>query len=90
MKRFCNEKCCECSLTQLDESNGRKQLDLLLNILVNIYGDDVIKIANKVCPNLTCCSDCRIDDFCHTMGCEIDAEANRFANNWKQVGDYAD
>ena len=30
-----------------------------------------IQIVNKNCPNLTCCYDCRIDDFVHIEGCKI-------------------
>lgn len=90
MKKFCNGNCNECSLLQVDETHGDRQLTLLLNVLVNIYGDDIIKITNNVCPNLTCCSDCHTDDFCHYENCEIDKEAKRFADNWKRVGYYAD
>lgn len=32
MKRFCNENCNECSVLQTDETNGDRQLSLLLNV----------------------------------------------------------
>ena len=90
MKKFCNGNCNECSLLQVDETHGDRQFTLLLNVLVNIYGDDIIKISNNFCPNLTWCSDFHTADFCHYENCEIDKEAKRFADNWKKVGYYAD
>jgi len=41
------------------------QVALLLNILAIRYGEEVWHIANNICPNLTCCPICHIDDFCH-------------------------
>lgn len=69
MKRFCNEKCCECPLMQ--DNGATRELVLILNKLVMIHGDEIIQEINEECPNLTCCPDCHIDDFCHTEGCEI-------------------
>ncbi len=40
MKKFCNRNCNECSLLEVDETHGDRQLTLLLNVLVNIYGDE--------------------------------------------------
>lgn len=69
MKRFCNEKCNECPL--LEENGATRELAAILNKLVMIHGDEIVQEINEECPNLTCCPDCRIDDFCHTEGCEI-------------------
>lgn len=37
--------------------------------------DEAYHIIQSQCPNLTCCADCHIDDFCHYEGCEILKEA---------------
>jgi hypothetical protein len=29
------------------------------------FGSEVWWITNRICPNLTCCPICHIDDFCH-------------------------
>ena len=44
-------------------------------------GDDVIKITNKICPNLTICPECRIDDFIHVEGCELDKLVDKIKIN---------
>ena len=46
-------------------------LTIILNRLLDQYGDGVYQIVQDACPNLTCCFDCRIDDFCHVEGCEL-------------------
>lgn len=83
-KFFCNERCSGCEATE------NRQAALLMNVLREVYGDGVVQIANSVCPNMTYCPDCRIDDFRH-MGdddgrgiCEIEAEARRVARRFKQ------
>lgn len=83
-KFLCNERCSECSAIE------NRQAALLMNVLLEVYGDGVYEIANSICPNMTCCPDCRIDDFCH-MGddggrgiCEIEAEARRLARRFRQ------
>ena len=37
MKKFCNGNCNECSLLQVDETHGDRQLGLLLNILEKLH-----------------------------------------------------
>jgi len=37
----------------------------------NVYGNGVYSIVEDLCPNLTVCYDCRIDDFCHIEGCKM-------------------
>lgn len=37
-----------------------------MTFLINVY-----EIVETQCPNLTCCYDCCIDDFCHLPDCEI-------------------
>ena len=67
--RFCDENCNECAL--LDN----RQLSKILNMLYLKFGDEAYHIIQSECPNLTCCADCHIDDFCHIEGCEILKEA---------------
>lgn len=57
--RLCNEDCCNCEVVE------NKQLALLLNVLALRFGKEVWHITNRICPNMTCCPICRIDDFCH-------------------------
>ena len=57
--RLCNRDCNNC------EAIENPQVALLLNFLVLRFGDEVVQIVNKFCPNLTCCPDCSADDFCH-------------------------
>ena len=77
IKRFCNEDCNNCEIHQ------NRQFSLLINILHQMYGDDVYSITQTVCPNMTVCADCRIDDFCHDDDCEIEKEARRFVAQMK-------
>ena len=57
--RLCNEDCNNCTAVE------NKQVALLLNVLALKFGEGVWHAANLVCPNLTVCPICRIDDFCH-------------------------
>lgn len=71
-KRLCDEDCSHC------EAMENREVALLMNVLYRFYGDSVIQLANEVCPNMTCCPDCRIDDMTHMAeGCEIYEEAER-------------
>lgn len=79
MKKFCDENCNEC---ELFNSKSSRQLSLLLNTLEKVYGEGVVQITNEICPNLTCCEDCHIDDFTHFENCEIDEESRKIAKNW--------
>lgn len=68
MKKLCDRNYNECSL--MIAANSRI-LTKILNELRDKFGSDVTKIVNNHCPNLTCCYDCHIDDFCHLDGCEL-------------------
>lgn len=57
--RLCEQDCSNC------EAINNPQVAVLLNALALKFGDEVWHIANKVCPNMTVCPICRIDDFCH-------------------------
>ena len=83
--RLCNEDCNHC------EAIRNRQVSLALYVLRGVFGEVVTGIVNDVCPNLTCCADCHIDDFCHfydddgSVICEIEKEADRLARKWKRI-----
>lgn len=58
---LCNENCNDC------DAIHNEQLAVLLNVLALKFGDEVWHITNHVCPNMTCCPICHIDDFCHEV-----------------------
>lgn len=65
---LCDEDCNHCFLFR--NPNGR-MVSKILNELLEKFGDGVYEIVQSNCPNLTCCYDCHIDDFCHIEGCKI-------------------
>ena len=65
---FCDDQCNSCPV--INHGNSRL-LSLIMNAMYNRFGDGVREILNTFCPDLTCCADCRGDDFSHTKGCEI-------------------
>jgi len=67
-KKFCDENCNECPI--VGHKNSRL-VTHLMNKLFDEFGDEVNNIVNGICPNLTVCPDCHIDDFCHVEGCEL-------------------
>jgi hypothetical protein len=68
---LCDEDCNNCSL--LSHPNSR-MLTRVFNELLEKFGNDVYLIVQNLCPNLTVCYDCRVDDFCHWEGCELVAD----------------
>jgi hypothetical protein len=68
MERVCDSKCNDCPL--MNESNA-KMLTVIFNQLYNKFGHGVYEIVEENCPNLTCCYDCHIDDFCHLEDCKL-------------------
>ena len=65
---LCDEDCNHCSL--LSSPNSR-MVTKILNELLEKFGNGVYEIVQSNCPNLTCCYDCHIDDFCHDEDCKI-------------------
>ena len=65
---LCDGECNECTLLQSDNS---RMVTKILNELHDKFGNGVYEIVQQNCPNLTCCYDCHIDDFCHFEGCKI-------------------
>lgn len=72
-QEFCDGDCNNCEATE------NRQLTVVLNALHEVFGDDVYHIVQHYCPNMTCCADCRIDDFCHDDSCELLEDARRCA-----------
>jgi len=74
MKRFCDEDCNHCPI--VGHKNSR-QLSYVFNKLYNRFGDSVYEIVETACPNMTCCYDCRVDDFCHLPNCKISRRSTK-------------
>ena len=81
---FCDEDCNHC------EAANNRQVSVILNALREVFGKGVYRVVQHYCPNLTCCADCRIDDFCHFEGCEIVDEAERCAEAMSGGSEAAD
>lgn len=65
---LCDGDCNHCPI--INHRNSR-MITRILNIIHNRYPDIYIEVEYR-CPNLTCCYDCKIDDFCHTeKGCKL-------------------
>jgi hypothetical protein len=65
---LCDGNCNECELLRTPNA---KILTNIFNKLYDKFGSGVYSIVQSKCPNLTCCYDCHIDDFCHVEGCEL-------------------
>jgi len=65
---FCNKDCNNCPIILHPNS---RMITKILNRLFDLYGDGVYEVVEELCPNLTVCFDCGIDDFCHLENCEI-------------------
>lgn len=72
--RLCNENCNACPI--ILHTNSRL-LTKILNEAFDKFGTDFYKIVQRNCPNMTCCSDCHIDDFYHIEGCKIIQELDK-------------
>ena len=68
MKEYCNGECNDCKLLYTPNA---KILTRIFNEALEKFGNDFYHIVQNLCPNLTCCFDCHIDDFCHIEGCKI-------------------
>lgn len=69
-KPLCDEDCNHCPI--INHPNSR-MLTKIFNLIIDRTGDtnDVYPIVEGLCPNLTVCYDCRIDDFTHVEGCAL-------------------
>lgn len=43
---------------------------VLQRLYLQSGGGHVLRVVNEMCPNLSVCPACRVDDFCHVEGCE--------------------
>jgi hypothetical protein len=68
MEKLCDRDCNHCPI--VNHPNSR-MVTRILNELVDKFGDDAYHIVQNLCPNLTVCYDCRVDDFCHFDDCEL-------------------
>lgn len=81
---LCDEDCNHCAVVH------NRQVSLLMNTLRHTYGDDIEEIGNEICPNLCCCADCHIDDYCHIGDddgkrlCEIDNLSRELAQKFRR------
>lgn len=66
--KLCDRDCNNCPI--ISHPNSR-MLTAILNKIYDEFGDDVYNIVESMCPNMTVCYDCRIDDFSHIEGCDF-------------------
>lgn len=70
---LCDQDCNNCDL--MHDTPANRMLQLVLNALQD-ENPDTNRIVNGICPNLTVCTVCHIDDFCHGENCPIVAIVN--------------
>lgn len=58
-ERLCELGCENC------EAARSKQLAILLNVLALKFGEEVWRICDRICPDITYCPICHVDLFCH-------------------------
>ena len=75
MDRPCDGDCNHCPIILHKNS---QLLTMILNQALQKFGDEFYEIVEKGCPNLTCCFECRIDDFCHVEGCTLEERRVKF------------
>jgi len=66
--KLCDRKCNTCPIVTHPNS---RMVTRILNEAYEKFGKEFYDVVQSNCPNLTCCVDCRIDDFCHIEGCMI-------------------
>ncbi len=66
----CNYDCGDCFLT---DASATEIFTILANSLISKYGkeiwEDLLTISHQLCPNLSSCHYCSVDDFCHAKKC---------------------
>jgi len=67
-KELCDSDCNHCPI--ISHPNSRL-VTKILNEAYDKFGNEFYRIVQDNCPNLTCCYDCRVDDFCHFEDCKI-------------------
>ena len=79
---LCDRDCNRCPI--VGHPNNRL-LTALLNQLHSRFGNEVYRIVETACPNLTVCFDCRVDDFVHVKGCKIIKHNRKLQPAWERV-----
>lgn len=74
MTPLCNRDCNHCPI--IIHPNSR-MITVVLNALLDEFGEEVYPIVQNLCPNMTVCYECRIDDFVHLEGCAILAQLDK-------------
>lgn len=83
MGRVCSENCNECEVYNQLNPDLRRMVQKIFNDMIGKFGEDAVyEIVEKNCPNLTCCPNCHIDDFCHYEGCEFYRGNEEKLRNW--------
>lgn len=82
-QKLCDEDCNHCDVLRAKNS---KMVSAVLNALLDEFGPEVNRITNRFCPNLTCCSNCHIDDFCHVEGCPVVEQVDAFHQEQSSKG----
>ena len=69
--QFCHADCTNCF------APFNRQFSLLVNVLKEVYGEEVVDVVESVCPHFSVCADCNYDGMSHNNDCEILAAAER-------------
>ena len=80
---LCDAGCDECPIIHHPNSC---MVTRILNVLYKKFGEEVYSVVQEHCPNLTCCYDCRIDDFCHMEGCLLADEPLKVRHDFSVDG----
>lgn len=80
---YCDGDCNHCGVIMHPNS---RQLTAVLNALYNRFGNEVYVTVQHMCPNMTCCYDCRLDDFCHVEGCRQSRQGGTYGSEWGDSG----
>lgn len=67
---FPGEDCNNCPLMRNTPHN--RFLYTILSKANEKFGEQFYLHVENLCPNLTCCPVCRVDDFTHIEGCWLD------------------
>jgi len=67
--QFCHADCGNCFAIH------NRQFSLLVNVLKEVYGEEVVDVVESVCPFFSVCADCHYDGMSHNSKCEISAAA---------------
>ena len=67
--RLCDGNCNECPL--VGGHQNTLQLSLILGRANKKFGDEFYALVQSLCPNLTVCAECHVDDFVHVEGCSL-------------------